>query len=101
MSRKRISKGQSLEEKHSKRIHTKSQPLLIYSKVLRDIGAGQVDMAGVFYEKNFNEKIIKIFEVKSFAYLSHQQRKRLLHSAQFLSGIMGLSCRISVIFDDF
>lgn len=101
MLRNQSAKGLHLEKKYSKRIHHQSNAVLIHSKVLRGMGAGQVDLAGVFYEKRFKEPVIKIFEVKSFAYLSFSQRMRLLRSAQFISDALKMSCRISVIFDDF
>jgi len=101
LSQNRINKGISLELKHSKEVHKNDKALLVYSKVLRDLGAGQVDLASVHFDKFFGENIIKLFEIKSFAHLGYTQRKRLLLSAGYLSDILGMSCRISVIFDDF
>ncbi|EQC51415.1 hypothetical protein [Bacteriovorax sp. DB6_IX] len=101
MSKSRSYKGLKYELTESKRIHREGTPLLIYSKVLRELGAGQVDLAVIKNERNFKEKVIEIFELKSFAYISKSQRRRLYHSAQVLSAYLGLSCRISVIFDEF
>lgn len=95
LSQIRINKGSTLEKKTSLKVHKSGQALLVHSKVLRDLGAGQIDLARI---KN---GVIEVFEVKSFAFISRIQKRRLLRSAEYLSSTFDMSCRISVIFQDF
>lgn len=94
-------KGISKELKTSVREHGKGVPLLVEPKFMRKLGAGQVDLAVITDDRLFNESVCTIFEVKSFAHISFNQRKRLYKSAQILSEVLDMSCRISVIYDDF
>jgi len=95
LSQIRIKKGNTLERDASLKVHKKGKALLVHPKVLRDLGAGQIDLARI------QNGMIEVFEVKSFAAISRIQKRRLLRSAEYLSSIFDLSCRISVIFQDF
>lgn len=90
-----ISKGLKLELLKSKEVHQESIPLLICPTMLRRIGCGQVDICGIY--KYRSEYLIRIFEVKSHGLISEQQRRRLFHSANFVSQFFDLSCTVSMI----
>ncbi len=83
-------------EMHASKVLHQDQvvPVLIYPKVLRDLGAGQVDICTL--ERESTQKIIKIYEVKSSLRISRKQMQRLTSSANLLSSIFNLSCRIAL-----
>src|SRR5690606_26034357 len=87
------------EEWHSKKIHQIGIPLLASSKLLRERGLGQIDLARL--EKMKNGFLIHLFEVKSSevgeVMLLRGQRARLLASLQFLSQVLGYEGKFSVL----
>ncbi len=87
-------KGCQAESKASINLHNKGLPILVEPKVLRDLGAGQVDLC--ILESLRGHQLISIYEVKSFPEINFKQRKRLLDSAHVLSKIFNLSCRITL-----
>ena len=95
MSRgQRYHKGLEAESKASTKLHNKGLPILVEPKVLRDLGAGQVDLC--IMETLRGHQLISIYEVKCFPEINYKQRKRLLDSAHVLSEIFNLSCRITL-----
>lgn len=91
----RVKKGLQFEKEASSKLHLNHVTVvLIYPKVLRDLGSGQVDICLI--ENSFGQPLVKIYEVKKFLELSYRQRMRLLDSAKILSAIFNLSCRIAL-----
>ncbi len=84
-------KGESFEKEVSKRFHRDSTPVLVSSKVLRQFGMGQVDLARI---KN---GILEIAEVKYSQRLGARQAKRLLASADYIGKVLGLSVKFNFI----
>ncbi|WP_040314494.1 hypothetical protein [Bacteriovorax sp. BAL6_X] len=95
MSRKKIVKGISLEIEKSRIVHGESVPLLICPTMLRRLGCGQVDIAGIY--KYNGEFIIRLFEVKSSGFMTNTQKQRLLNSAHFISSYFEISCTVSLV----
>lgn len=95
MSHQKIAKGISLEIEKSRIVHRESVPLLICPTMLRRLGCGQVDIAGIY--KYNGEYLIRVFEVKSSGFMSHSQKQRLLNSAHFISSYFEISCIVSLV----
>lgn len=66
-------------------------PLLISSLILRERGAGQVDLAV------FNKSEIILYEIKNSGFIGANQYQRLKKAASFLSFIFLRSALIRVI----
>ncbi|EQC44336.1 hypothetical protein [Bacteriovorax sp. Seq25_V] len=99
----KFSKGEEFEIRCSLELSKKSNLMayvLISPKYLRKLGAGQVDLCVIEKDKIFGCEL-RIYEVKSFAFLSFSQRNRLNRSATLLSSIFNLPVRISMMFHDF
>ena len=77
----RLKKGLSLELEFSRKIHSQGVAVLIDAQILRERGAGQVDLCRWF------PHLIEVFEVKSFGVMPPKQYSRLLKSCTFLSQI--------------
>jgi len=86
--------GDYVERQASREIHKKGVPLLVSAIILREIGAGQIDLARI--ENIANTKIITIFEVKSKWRPAPGQWQRLKKSSLFLSYIFNISTVIRV-----
>ena len=89
-------KGDRLEKSLSVLIHKTYLPVLISSKVLRSLNAGQIDLAGL--SKNNKSWVLNLFEVKSSRYPSKQQWIRLLRSQEYLSKILEIDTKLEVKF---
>lgn len=89
-----ISKGQSEELAYSRKIHSEAMPLLVSPLILRESGAGQVDLA--ILKKTSQWEVI-VYEIKSSGHISFLQYKRLKKSAHYLAMIFDCSARIQVI----
>ena len=83
-----MNKGFELEKKYSAIIHQHGIPILMSSLLLREISAGQVDLAMMDY----NKPVISLYEIKSHGHLSYKQKKRLNASAIFIGEI--LNCAV-------
>jgi len=83
-----LNKGFALEKKYSAIIHQQGIPVLLSSLLLREIGAGQVDLAMMDY----NKPVVSLYEIKSHGHLSYKQKKRLNDSAIFIGEI--LNCTV-------
>ena len=85
-------KGRELECAYSKIIHKEGTPLLISPKLLRSLGAGQVDIANII--KKDNLEIINLYEIKSSTPPSKDQIKRLKRSQLYISSILDRNVRL-------
>ena len=84
MSASRVNKGFELEKKYSAIVHRCGMPVLLSSLLLREIGAGQVDLAVMEY----NRPVVYLYEIKSHGHLSYNQQKRLKSSSIFVGEIL-------------
>ena len=89
-------KGDSLEKLLSASIHQTYLPVLISSKILRSLNAGQIDLAGL--SKNKKSWVLSLFEVKSSRYPSKRQWVRLLRAQEYLSKILEIDTKLEVKF---
>ena len=83
-----MNKGADLEKKYSAIVHQYGMPVLISSLLLREIGAGQVDLAMMDYHR----PVIYLYEIKSHGHLSYIQKERLKSSSIFIGEI--LNCMV-------
>jgi hypothetical protein len=90
-----MKKGIWNELQCSKYYHSKNIPFLISSKLLREIGAGQVDIA---FLENKKPMRIQLIEVKSKSFPDHKQWKRLQKSQDYLSRILDCETILKVKF---
>ena len=86
--------GLSNELKASKEIHKNGTPILVSHIILREMEAGQIDVAKI--ENIGGEDIIAIYEVKSSWNPGRVQWERLKKSSQILSMVLELSSIIRV-----
>lgn len=80
--------GDQDEAYFSKVLHQKYTPILVSSLVLRQMGAGQIDIAVL------TDQSIHIVEVKSSGRVTWQQIKRLRLSANWLCHLLDQSCQL-------
>lgn len=90
-----MKKGDWNELQWSKYLHQKHIPFLISSKVLREIGAGQIDIAYLSHQDPWRAELV---EVKSNAYPTKFQWKRLLKSQDYLSKVLEFEINLKVKF---
>lgn len=85
-------KGKILESFYSKKIKPDHIPLLISSKLLRQRGCGQVDLASFDPRRRW----AYLYEVKSFGLVNASQKKRLRSSASFVGTLLNsrATCRL-------
>lgn len=100
----RESKGQSLEKRFSKKIHSFLNKnlvsvILVDPKFLRSFDCGQIDLCTI--EKYSYTYCLKIYEVKSQPAISKIQMSRLRNSANLLSEIFNQSAIIEILYPDF
>jgi hypothetical protein len=88
-------KGDEIESLQSLFFHKKNLPVLISSKVLREIGAGQVDLA---YMQKKDNWVLTLVEVKASSYPSSKQLQRLRKSQDYLSKVLECETILSVKF---
>lgn len=97
MKQKNISTGLTRElqasiDFHDSNPHSEIIPFLISSRLLRSLGAGQVDLAR--WEKNKNENstpVIKILEIKGEnGEISKNQLNRLYKAADFIGELLDM-----------
>lgn len=91
----KIQKGVTLEQKWSHLLHQEGLPFLIQAQLLRQLGAGQIDLARVIKAKD--QWLLEIYEVKNHPFLSGKQRQRLIGSMTFLAQLMGLPVRFGLL----
>ena len=92
-----MSNGDTFEAQVSKIEHSLNVPLLVSSKLLRRVGAGQIDVASIVRLKD-GKSIINIIEVKENSWISKKQIIRLHRSADYLSKMIGLCSQIKYEF---
>lgn len=85
-------KGKILEKKLSKSLHFQSTPILISSLLLRELGAGQIDIARI--QKYKNNKMIELYEVKNSKSPSKIQLNRLKNTQNLISQL--LDCEVTL-----
>lgn len=92
---KNIYKGQREELIYSLKVHNQSGvPLLISPLLLRELGAGQIDLA--ILERKGDWRII-LYEIKSSGFIDHLQHKRLKKAAHLLSKVFECSVSIHLV----
>ncbi len=91
---KNISKGQKEELNYSLKVHGSDLPLLLSPLILRERGAGQVDLAVL--KKSQDWQVI-LYEIKSSGFITRGQYERLRKTASFVSKIFEASTSIRVI----
>jgi len=80
-----MKKGDWNESECSLYYHRKFIPFLISPKILRELDAGQIDIAYIQKEKNWK---IYLIEVKSQSFPSKLQWQRLRKSQDYLSRVL-------------
>lgn len=85
MSLANAAKGQKFEQLGAEKLHQQGIPLLISALVLRDLPAGQVDVARFLKIKG--EVRLEVYELKSGGNLGPVQKKRLKDSCSFLGTV--------------
>ncbi len=88
-------RGNYLEAIFSRKFHKHHTPILISSVILRQFGAGQVDIAIMEKKENYNE--ITLFEVKSSINISKKQILRLKRSAKIVSELLNCGINLKLI----
>lgn len=83
--------GLNLERKYSEEIHLKNIPFLISAKFLRSCQCGQIDVATISTQE------VTIYEIKTSLAPSRAQQMRLRRSAELVSSITALTCRLIFI----
>ncbi len=89
-----MNRGEAVELLASAEIHKKGIALLVSPLILRELGAGQIDVARI--EKISCESKISLFEVKSKWSPGKKQWIRLKRSSQFLSMVFNMSSTIQI-----
>ncbi|MDD4976561.1 MAG: hypothetical protein PHY93_19550 [Bacteriovorax sp.] len=89
-------KGDKLEKDFSATLHKSYLPVLVSSKILRSLNAGQIDMAGL--SKKNQSWVLSLFEVKSSQYPSAYQWRRLLRAQDYLSRVLEIDTKLEVKF---
>lgn len=89
-------KGDKLERDYSISIHRSHLPVLVSSKLLRSMNAGQIDLAGL--SKINKSWVLTIFEIKSLHYPSMKQWQRLRRTQDYLSRSLGIDTKLEVKF---
>ena len=90
-----MKKGDWNELQWSLYYHQKYVPFLISSKLLRNFGAGQIDI-GFIKKNNLWEAVL--VEIKSKSYPSKEQWKRLRKSQDYLSRVLECETILEVKF---
>jgi hypothetical protein len=90
-----VSKGERNEQQLSLYYHSQFIPLLISAKILREAGAGQVDIAVMQNTKRWKAILI---EVKSRSNPSQKQWQRLKKSQDYLSRVLDCETILEVKF---
>jgi hypothetical protein len=90
-----MKKGEQNEKNLSNYFHNRFIPVLISPKLLRELGAGQVDIA--YLKKNPNWQL-KLIEVKSRSYPSPGQWQRLRKAQDYLSKVLECETILEVKF---
>jgi hypothetical protein len=88
-------KGDLHEKESSLLYHQKFIPFLISSKILREIDAGQIDIA---YIQTIKPLRISLIEVKSQSPPSQIQRRRLRKTQDYLSRVLECETILKVKF---
>lgn len=88
---KNIFKGQESEKLFSAFIHQKYTPLLVSSLILREQGAGQIDLCVL------TAKEVIIFEIKTSGHLSRGQYQRLKDASTLMSALFQRSASLRII----
>lgn len=75
--------------------HQKHIPFLISSKLLRAVGAGQIDVAFIEKQRNWRASLI---EIKNKSHPTAKQWQRLRKSQEYLSRILEIETILKVKF---
>lgn len=88
--------GTNFEKEFSRTFHKKHCPVLVSSLLLREIHAGQIDMAGL--QKKTNGWLLIIYELKGRLYPGSWQWARLRQSQDYLSKVLEMESKLEVKF---
>jgi hypothetical protein len=88
-------KGDLYEKECSLLYHKQFIPFLISSKILREIDAGQIDIAFI---KSIDPLKVGLIEVKSRSFPSRMQWQRLKKTQDYLSKVLECETNLSVKF---
>jgi hypothetical protein len=90
-----MKKGEWSELQLSLYYHHQYIPFLVSPKILREVGAGQIDIA---YLKKTNHWCVTLVEVKSQSYPSGTQWRRLRKAQDYLSRVLECETNLEVKF---
>jgi hypothetical protein len=91
-----MKKGEKFEQEYSLIAHQRFLPVLVSSLLLRSIGAGQVDVAGL--DRKNKTWVLRLFEVKSKVAPTILQWRRLQKTQDYLSKMLEIESKLEVKF---